>query len=323
MGFFIDGVWNPDDSRRTDDGRYQRQASAFHGHITADGSSGFMAEPGRYHLYVSHGCPWAQRTVIFRELKGLQDVISLSVVDPVMGEAGWVFGDGPGCTPDPINGASRLGEIYLAAKPDYTGRVTVPVLWDRKERTIVNNESAEIIRMMNEAFADIVGAGDDMYPEPLRAEIDAINQSIYEHVNNGVYKCGFASTQEAYAEAFTALFDSLDEIEARLIRQRYLAGGCITEADWRLFTTLVRFDPVYFSLFKCNLRRIADYPALSNYTRELYQVPGVSGTVNFDHIKRGYWSGMRRLNPTGIVPLGPEIDHRAPHDRAARNRGGA
>ena len=319
MGFFLDGVWNADEARRTDDGRYRRQASAFRDRVTADGSSGFKAEPGRYHLYVSHGCPWAHRTVIFRELKGLRDAISLSVVDPVMGEAGWVFGDGPGCTPDTVNGASRLGEIYLAAKPDYTGRVTVPVLWDRKERTIVNNESAEIIRMMNDAFA----GGGDLYPEGSRAAIDAINRPIYEHVNNGVYKCGFASSQQAYAEAYAALFDTLDEIEARLGRQRYLAGARITEADWRLFTTLIRFDPVYYGLFKCNRRRIADYPALSNYTRELYQVPGVAGTVNFDHIKRGYWSGMRRLNPSGIVPLGPEIDHRSPHDRAAQSQGGA
>lgn len=322
MGFFVNGVWNADEARRTEDGRYRRQASAFRDRVTADGSSGFKAEPGRYHLYVSHGCPWAHRTVIFRELKGLRDAISLSVVDPVMGEAGWVFSDGPGCTPDPVNGASRLGEIYLAAKPDYTGRVTVPVLWDRKERTIVNNESAEIIRMMNDAFAGL-GDGDDMYPEGARTEIDAINRPIYEHVNNGVYKCGFASSQKAYAEAYAALFDTLDEVEARLGRQRYLAGARVTEADWRLFTTLIRFDPVYYGLFKCNRRRIADYPALSNYTRELYQVPGVAGTVDFDHIKRGYWRGMRRLNPSGIVPLGPEIDHCAPHDRAARSQGGA
>ena len=316
MGYFVDGVWNPDDTKRTEDGRYQRHASSFRDRISADGSSGFKAEPGRYHLYVSYGCPWAQRTVIFRELKGLQDVITLSAVDPVMSEEGWVFGDGPGCTPDLVNGASKRSEIYLAAKSDYTGRVTVPVLWDKKERMIVNNESAEIIRMMNDSFAHIVGRRDDMYPAHLRAAIDAINEPIYEHVNNGVYKCGFASTQEAYAEAFTVLFATLDEIETRLNRQRYLAGTQISEADWRLFTTLIRFDPVYYGLFKCNQRRIADYPALSNYTRELYHVPGVAGTVDFDHIKRGYWNGMRRLNPTGIVPLGPELNHDAPHNRA-------
>ncbi len=317
MGFFIEGVWNPDDSQSSSDGRYQRHVSSFRHSITADGSSGFKAEPGRYHLYVSHSCPWAQRTVIFRELKGLSEVISLSVVDPVKGEEGWVFSDGPGCTPDTINGANKLGEVYLAAKANYTGRVTVPVLWDKKERTIVNNESADIIRMMNDAFDDVVGWREDMYPEHLRSEIDAINGQVYEHVNNGVYKCGFASTQEAYADAFAALFEALNDIELRLSRQRYLAGSQISEADWRLFTTLIRFDPVYFGLFKCNLHRIADYPALANYTRELYQVPGVAGTVDFEHIKRGYWNGMRHLNPTGIVPRGPALDFNAPHNRAA------
>lgn len=316
MGFFIEGVWNSDDSKRMQDGRYQRHVSSFRDRITADGSSGFKAEPGRYHLYVSHSCPWAQRAVIFRELKGLSEVVSLSVVDPVMGEEGWVFSDGPGCTPDLVSGASKLGDIYLAARSNYTGRVTVPVLWDKKERTIVNNESADIIRMMNDAFDEMASLRYDMYPEPLRDEIDTINEPIYEHVNNGVYKCGFASSQEAYAEAFTALFETLDEIEARLNRQRYLAKSQITEADWRLFTTLIRFDPVYYGLFKCNQRRIADYPALSNYTRELYQVPGVAGTVDFDHIKRGYWNGMRRLNPSGIVPKGPDIDFDALHNRA-------
>ena len=315
MGFFSEGVWNSDDSQRTKDGRYQRHVSSFRDRVTGDGASGFRAEPDRYHLYVSHGCPWAQRTVIFRELKGLQDVISLSVVDPVMGDEGWVFSDAPDCTPDTANGAAKLGDVYLAAKSDFTGRVTVPVLWDKKEKTIVNNESAEIIRMMNDAFDGLVGDSEDLYPEASRNEIDAINEPIYEHVNNGVYKCGFAATQAAYEEAFAALFETLDDLEKRLTRQRYLAGPQQCEADWRLFTTLIRFDPVYYGLFKCNRQRISDYPALANYTRELYQVPGVARTVDFDHIKRGYWHGMRRLNPAGIVPKGPTLDVEAPHDR--------
>ena len=315
MGFFVEGVWNSDDSKRTTDGRYQRHVSSFRGRVTADGSSGFKAEPDRYHLYVSHNCPWAQRTVIFRELKNLQDVISLSVVDPVMREEGWVFSDAPGCTPDSVNGKAKLGDVYLTAKPDFTGRVTVPVLWDKKEKTIVNNESAEIIRMMNDAFGDLVGATEDLYPEPLQREIDTTNEPIFEHVNSGVYKCGFATTQAAYEEAFAALFTTLDDIEARLSHQRYLVGSKCTEADWRLFTTLIRFDPVYYSLFKCNRQKIADYAALSGYMRELYQVPGVAETVDFDHIKRGYWHGMRRLNPTGIVPQGPRMDLDTPHGR--------
>ena len=315
MGFFVEGVWNADDTKRTQDGRYQRHVSSFRDRVTRDGSSGFKAEPGRYHLYVSHNCPWAQRTAIFRELKQLQDVISLSVVDPVMREEGWVFSDGPGCTPDTVNGKDKLGDIYLAAKPDFTGRVTVPVLWDKKEGTIVNNESTEIIRMMNDAFADLARDTEDLYPEALRKEIDSINEPIFEHVNSGVYKCGFASTQEAYEEAFAALFATLDDVEVRLGRQRYLAGQRPTEADWRLFTTLIRFDPVYYGLFKCNRQHISDYPSLSNYTRDLYQIPGVASTVDFEHIKRGYWHGMKRLNPTGIVPKGPNLDVDAPHDR--------
>jgi len=315
MGFYVDGVWNSDDHNRTKDGRYQRHASSFRNRVTRDGSSGFKAEPDRYHLYVSHNCPWAQRTAIFRELKHLQDIISLSVVDPVMSDQGWIFSDAAGCMPDWVNGKAKLGEVYLVAKPDYTGRVTVPVLWDKKEGTIVNNESAEIIRMMNDAFEDLVGNTPDLYPEALRNEIDALNETIFEHVNGGVYKCGFATTQEAYEEAFTALFATLDDIEARLECQRYLAGSKPSEADWRLFTTLIRFDPVYYGLFKCNRQRISDYPALSSYTRDLYQVPGIAGTVDFDHIKRGYWHGMRRLNPAGIVPKGPDLYLDAPHDR--------
>ena len=318
MGFF-EGVWHTDDTKRTQDGRYQRHVSTFRGRVTRDGSSGFKAEPGRYHLYVSHNCPWAHRTAIFRELKNLQEVISLSVVDPVIGEQGWVFSDAAGCTPDTANGKTRLGEVYLAAKPDFTGRVTVPVLWDKKEATIVNNESAEIIRMMNDGFDDIVGDTPDLYPQALRSAIDAINEPIYEHINNGVYKSGFATTQAAYEEAFAALFSTLDDIERRLSGQRYLAGSQISEADWRLFTTLIRFDAVYYGLFKCNRQRIADFPELSNYTRELYQVPGVASTVDFEHIKRGYWYGMRRLNPTWIVPLGPADDFAAPHDRSRFN----
>ena len=271
------------------------------------GSGGFKAEPGRYHLIVSLACPWAHRTLIFRRLKGLEDMISLSVVHWLLSERGWTFDEGPGVIPDPIFGASALREFYVKARPDYSGRVTVPVLWDKQTSTIVNNESSEIIRMFNSAFDGVGAAEGDYYPSDLRAEIDALNARVYATVNNGVYRAGFATTQDAYEEAFRALFETLDFLEARLAGQRFLFGGRLTEADWRLFTTLIRFDAVYFGHFKCNLREIRDYPALSRYLRELYRWPKVAETVDFFHIKHHYYASHLRINPTGIVPLGPEL----------------
>ena len=315
MGTMIDGEWHKEDNRAESDGRFVRATTSFRDTITADGSSGFRAEPGRYHLYVSHACPWAHRTMILRALRGLEDVISVSVVDPFMGDEGWHFSDGPGCIPDTVNGTRFLREVYKLARDDYTGRVSVPVLWDKKEKTIVNNESAEIIRMLNRAF-NAWGNGDlDFYPAALRDEIEAVNEPIYEHVNNGVYKTGFARSQTSYEDAFDALFATLDALEARLGTQRYLAGACITEADWRLFPTLVRFDAVYVGHFKCNGRRIEDYPNLSNCLRELYQFPGVADTVNMAHIKGHYYGSHVSVNPTRIVPKGPVLDFTRPHDR--------
>jgi len=296
-------------------GEFVRQDSAFREWITADGSSGFKAEPDRYHLYVSLACPWAHRTIIIRKLKALEQVVGMTVVDPIRDERGWAFSDAPGCGPDPINGFSFLGEAYRATDAAFEGRVTVPVLWDKQQGRIVNNESADIIRMLNSEFDDWGRADLDFYPEDLRNEIDAVNGEVYPDINNGVYRCGFAASQEAYDEAFEKLFAALDKLEERLSHHRYLVGDRITEADWRLFTTLVRFDPVYHGHFKCNLRRLADYPNLWGYTRDLYQAPGVAGTVNLDHIKRHYYVTHRAINPTGIVPRGPEIDLGAPHGR--------
>ncbi len=296
-------------------GRFVRYESHFRERVTADGSSGFRAEAGRYHLYVSLACPWAHRTLIFRKLKGLEDIISLSVVEPLMGDDGWSFGDYPGATADSVNNAKYLYEVYLASDPKCTAVVSVPVLWDKVRSRIVSNESSEIIRMMNSEFNAFGDDSIDFYPEGLRAEIDEVNELVYENVNNGVYKCGFATTQEAYEEAFEALFKTLDILEKRLFVWRYLTGGQITEADWRLFTTLVRFDPVYVGHFKCNLRRIADYPNLSNYLRDLYQQPGIAETVDTDHIKNHYYRSHPTVNPTKIVPVGPLIDYAAPHDR--------
>jgi glutathionyl-hydroquinone reductase len=264
---------------------------------------------------VSLACPWAHRTVIMRKLKGLEEIVSISVVEPLYGPHGWRFGTGPGTIPDGVNGASELAEIYLRADPKYTGRVSVPVLWDKDRRTIVNNESAEIIRMLNSAFGRFTNVRTDYYPQALRGEIDRVNTLVYENINNGVYRTGFATTQEAYEDAFASVFAALDDLEARLARQRYLAGKEITEADWRLFPTLIRFDAVYYSHFKCNLRRIVDYPNLWNYLRDLYQQPGVAATVNMDHIKRHYYGSQRHVNPTGIVPVGPALDFLSPHDR--------
>lgn len=323
MGLLINGKWHNQwyDTASTG-GRFVRKDSQFRNWITSDGSpgptgeSGFTPDAGRYHLYVSYACPWAHRTLIFRALKGLEDMITVDVVHPDMGTEGWEFrNDFPGATGDRVNGLKRLYEVYLQAEPAYSGRVTVPVLWDKQRRTIVSNESAEIIRMLNSAFDRQGARGGDYYPEPLRNEIDELNARIYDTVNNGVYKCGFATRQQAYEEAFHPLFATLDDLEERLSRQRYLAGDRLTEADWRLFTTLVRFDAVYYSHFKCNLRRIIDYPNLWNYLRELYQVPGIAQTVRLDHIKRHYYGSHGTVNPTGIVPLGPEIDFDAPHDR--------
>ena len=322
MGLLVEGVWQDEQhSARTADGQFVRATTRFRNWVTADGSpgpsgeGGFAAARGRYHLYVAWACPWAHRTVILRMLKGLEDAVSMSVVEPLYGPRGWRFGDSPGTIPDSVNGTSELAEIYLLADKRYTGRVSVPVLWDRERRTIVNNESAEIIRMLNGAFGRFTKVQTDYSPEALRGEIDRVNALVYENINNGVYRAGFATSQDAYEEAFRALFSALDAIEQRLSSRRYLAGASITEADWRLFPTLVRFDAVYYSHFKCNLRRIADYRDLSNYLRELYQQPGIAATVNMDHIKRHYYGSQRQVNPTGIVPLGPELDFIAPHDR--------
>lgn len=323
MGLLVDGVWHDTwyDTKKSG-GKFVRKASQFRNWITADGSpgptgeGGFKAEPGRYHLYVSLACPWAHRTLIFRKLKGLENMISVDVVSPLMYDKGWVFdADQPEATTDRLFGSSVAADIYVKADPTYSGRVTVPILWDKQTNTIVSNESAEIIRMFNEAF-DAVGAKPgDYYPQALRKEIDAINERIYHAVNNGVYKSGFATTQEAYEEAVTELFKVLDELEERLTSNRYLVGNQITEADWRLFTTLVRFDPVYVGHFKCNIRRIADYPSLMGFLRELYQVPGVAETVSMDHIKRHYYMSHETINPTRVVPAGPELDLTTPHGR--------
>jgi len=322
MGLLIDGQWHDQwyDTKKTA-GRFERQASQFRHWVTADGApgpsgeGGFKAEPGRYHLYVSYACPWAHRALIFRTLKGLEPMIDVSVVNWYMGDHGWSFEPGPGVVADPLHDARYLYEVYLAARPDYSGRVTVPVLWDRETRTIVNNESAEIIRMFNSAFDGVGALPGDYYPAPLREEIDRINERVYATVNNGVYRAGFATSQAAYEEAVTALFESLDWLEGLLTERRYLAGEELTEADWRLFTTLLRFDPVYVGHFKCNRDRLVDFPLLWAYIRELYQVPGVAETVRFDHIKHHYYESHPTVNPTGIVPLGPELDFGAPHGR--------
>jgi putative glutathione S-transferase len=319
MGLLIDGEWDAAAERLPlENGRFVRRESAFRRWVTADGSSGFKAEPGRYHLYVSYQCPWAHRAILFRRLKGLEEVVGLSVAIPDGRAESWRFGDEyPGAMPDSAEGFTRLHQAYTATRPDYTGIVSVPVLWDRRERVIVNNESAEIIRMLNGAFDAFTAVRDDYHPAPLRDEIDRINDLVYRGVNNGVYRCGFAATQEAYDEACDLVFATLDELEARLGRQRYLVGGRITEADWRLFISLLRFDPVYQPLFRCSVRPLASYHNLSNYMRELYQVPGVAETVRIDHIVRGYYS-IRRANPSGIIPKVPRDLVRnlaAPHDR--------
>jgi putative glutathione S-transferase len=320
MGILIDGQWTdeqlPEETGKAGD--FRRADSRFRGVITADGSSGFKAEPGRYHLYVAHGCPWAHRTLIYRAVKKLSDAISVAYAVPGLREHGWTYEDNPDfpdCTPDRVNGFHYLHEAYTASDPHYTGKVTVPTLWDKKTGRIVNNESSEIIRMLNTAFDGLGAERTDYYPHPLRGEIDHLNGLIYANVNNGVYRSGFARSQAAYEAAYDALFATLDELEIRLGSQRYLVGRQITEADWRLFPTLVRFDVAYFSLFKCNRNRIADFPNLSNYMRELYQVPGVAETVKPRYYVINYYS-IARVNPNGIIPKGTPIDLGQPHDRA-------
>ncbi|NPT42777.1 glutathione S-transferase family protein [Paraburkholderia sp. 1N] len=323
MGLLVNGQWQDVwyDTRSTG-GRFVRKDAAFRSWVTADGApgpsghGGFKAEAGRYHLYVSLACPWAHRALIVRALKGLQEMISVSSVHWLMLDKGWTFADGPGVVPDTVNGTRLLHQVYTAADRDYTGRVTVPVLWDKQQGTIVSNESSEIIRMLNSAFDGLGANPGDFYPVALRTQIDEINARVYDTLNNGVYKSGFATTQSAYEEAVTPLFETLDWLEDRLAPRRFLAGDAFTEADIRLFTTLIRFDAVYVGHFKCNLRRIADYPNLSAYTREIYQLSGVADTVNFEHIKRHYYESHRNVNPSGIVPLGPVLDFSAPHDRA-------
>jgi len=316
MGLLVDGHWRDQwyDTKSTG-GRFVRRDSVFRNRITADGSSGFKAESGRYHLYVSYACPWAHRALIFRRLKGLTDHISISVVNPLMLEHGWTFEPGDGVIPDPINHALYLYEVYTAAKPDYSGRVTVPVLWDKETGTIVNNESSDIIRFFDWEFDGAGASGPRFCPRELESDIDDVNAFVYDNINNGVYRAGFATTQEAYDEAVTALFAALDQIDLRLAGNRFLIGETLTEADWRLFTTLLRFDPVYVGHFKCNIRRLVDYPNLWPYTRELFQVPGVAETIHMDHIKEHYYRSHPSINPTGVVPLGPEIDFTEPYGR--------
>jgi len=302
-------------------GEFVRSVSSFRHWVTLDGSAGpsgeggFKAETGRYHLYVSYACPWAHRALIFRTLKGLEDVISISVVHPLMPQESWVFGEYPGATEDHVNHAHYLYENYQKANSNFNGLVTVPVLWDKQRETIVSNESSEIIRMFNSVFDDFGNSEVDFYPKELRGEIDEINDMVYHAINNGVYQAGFATTQSAYEKAFNGLFEALDSLEIRLSKQRYLVGSQLTEADWRLFTTLVRFDAVYYNHFKTNKKRLMDYPNLWAYTRELYQIEGVADTVNMDHIKYHYFASHRSVNPTGIVPLGPDIDFMQPHCR--------
>ena len=323
MGLLVDGKWQ-DKWYDTEEngGRFKREDAGFRNWITADGSAGptgvggFKAEPDRYHLYVSLACPWAHRTLIYRKLKGLEQIIPISVVNPYMGENGWTFAEGEGVIPDPLINADYAYELYVEAKPNYTGRVTVPILWDKKTNTIVSNESSEIIRMFNSAFDDVGALAGDFSPASSLPEIDDINAFVYTTINNGVYKAGFSTTQEAYEEAVIELFAALDTLEARLADQRYLTGSTITEADWRLFTTLVRFDAVYVGHFKCNIHRIIDYPNLWGYLRDLYQVPGIAETVNMDHIKQHYYTSHANINPTGIIPVGPAIDFTTAHKRA-------
>lgn len=321
MGLLVAGKWQDQWYDTSKGGTFERSEAQLRNWVTRDGSpgptgsGGFKAEAGRYHLYISLACPWAHRTLIFRALKGLQDMITVSVVNMGMGSDGWTFEPGPGVIPDAVGQSKFMHQVYTRAVPDYSGRVTVPVLWDKVKGTIVSNESSELIRMFNSAFDEIGAKPGDYYPQALRTEIDAINERVYSTVNNGVYRAGFATTQEAYEAAVVPLFETLDVLEARLSNQRYLVGEQITEADWRLFTTLMRFDPVYVGHFKCNIRRLVDYENLWGLTRELYQIPGVKETVDMGHIKGHYYGSHESVNPTLIVPVGPEIDFDVPHGR--------
>ncbi|GGA71649.1 glutathione-dependent reductase [Neiella marina] len=327
MGLLVDGVWHDQwYDTKSNSGQFKREAAQLRNWISKDGSAGptgdggFKAESGRYHLYVSLACPWAHRTLIFRAIKGLQQHISVSVVSPDMLDNGWTFDTTSYSSGDPLFESQFLHQIYTRNKPTYTGRVTVPVLWDKQQNRIVSNESSEIIRMLNNAFDDITGDQQDFYPEELRTEIDQVNEFVYDNINNGVYKAGFATSQQAYSEAYTSLFDALDKLEARLGASRFLVGDKITEADWRLFTTLIRFDSVYVGHFKCNKQTIEQYQNLSAYLRELYQSPGVAETVDFFHIKRHYYFSHTMINPTQVVPEGPQIDYLSEHRRAQQFR---
>ena len=322
MGLLVDGVWHDTwYDTGANKGKFVRSEAQFRNWITADGragasgKAGFKAEAGRYHLYISNACPWAHRVMVFRALKGLSDMISISVVHPYMVENGWTFAAGDGVIADSVNGAEFVHQIYTSADPKYSGRVTVPILWDKQQKTIVSNESSEIIRMFNSEFDGVGARVGDYYPEALRAEIEVVNERIYHTINNGVYKSGFATTQQAYEDAVTPLFESLDWVEGILSKKRYLCGEVITEADWRLFTTLIRFDAVYVGHFKCNLKMISQYENLSGYVRELYQIEGIKETVNMNHIKRHYYESHDMVNPTRIVPMGPLLDFDAPHGR--------
>jgi putative glutathione S-transferase len=323
MGLLVDGKWHDVwYDTKASQGRFVRSESQFRNFVTRDGAAGatgqagFRVEPQRYHLYVGFACPWAHRTLIMRKLKGLEPLISVSAVDSYMGAEGWTFTPGPATIADSVNHVQRVYELYTIADPKYSGRATVPILWDKEQRTIVSNESADIVRMLNTAFDDVGANANDYYPQELRGEIDELNAFIYPNVNNGVYQAGFATTQEAYEEAATAVFAALDQLEKRLQTRRYLTGSRLTEADIRLFTTLIRFDPVYHGHFKCNLRRIVDYPNLWGFLRDLYQLPGVADTVHVDFIKAHYYGSHATLNPARIVPIGPALDYSLPHDRA-------
>jgi putative glutathione S-transferase len=315
MGLLVDGLWRSEASYANASGEFVRWTSGFRERITPDGSSGFPAERGRYHLFIARACPWCHRTLIYRVLKRLEDVISVSYVEPLMLDHGWTF-----ATPDPLTGARHVYEIYQRADPGFSGRATVPVLWDKVSGRIVNNESSDIIRMLDSAFDEVTGERSRLYPAALAGSIDDINARVYSTVNNGVYRAGFAASQSAYESAVKELFASLDWLEERLTHRRYLLGDAPTEADWRLFPTLVRFDAVYYGHFKCNLRHVYEYPALWGYTRELYQMPGIAGTVALDEYKRHYYGSHRHINPTGIIPLGPVLDFTTPHGRGAGSR---
>lgn len=323
MGLLVNGQWQDKwyDTKHSD-GAFERESAQLRNWVTANGSTGptgeggFKAESGRYHLYVSLACPWAHRTLIFRKLKKLEDHISISIVSPDMLDQGWSFNQGEGSSGDDLFGYEFMHQVYTRHKLDYSGRVTVPILWDKQKNCIVSNESSEIIRMFNSAFNEITGDDQDFYPEHLHDDIATMNALVYDNINNGVYRCGFATSQQAYEQAYTSLFDALDQIENRLSQQLYLAGDELTEADWRLFTTLIRFDSVYHGHFKCNRQRLEDFPALSNYLRALYQCSGVADTVNFQHIKRHYYFSHIMINPTQVVPAGPDIDYLRAHNRA-------